>query len=546
MLQQQILVFVACFVVLALGMDVELGVYDEGIILTGAMRVGTGEVPHRDFYANYGPAQFYLLAWLFKVFGPFVLVERVLDLFVRAITVAVCYGVTAIYCRKSIALAASVLCGLWLFSIPFYGYPILPVMLLVLVSTALVLPRRQEAFSLWRFFGAGASVGLVALFRYDVGLYTFIAVAFVVTLFAALGSPVPRHRMSAIAKSVTAYACGTSVICLPVAIAYLAVAPIGPFIHDIFSFTLLYYPRMRRLPFPGLAESLTSAQDAAVYLPILVCSAAVLGLAIDRAYRHGGTGALHAGRAVQYGGDGLLMLLGLLTAALYVKGWVRVSVLHMLASIIVSILLLACLLERSFYQARIMRVLAIVLCTFAVGASVHAASLAANSRHIARSSVLHRLVATIRSPDRTAQYVCATPPELRSVACFVMAPERIEAARFVAQNTSPDERIFVGLTRHDKIFINDNLTYFAAARLPATRWHHFDPGLQTTAQVQAEIIAELESNRVRYIVLSSEWDQVMEPNDSARSSGINLLDNYIREHYRPIRQYGAISVLVRE
>src|SRR5258708_1768620 len=37
-------------------------IYDEGLILTGAMRVANGEIPHRDFYANYGPAQFYVVA----------------------------------------------------------------------------------------------------------------------------------------------------------------------------------------------------------------------------------------------------------------------------------------------------------------------------------------------------------------------------------------------------------------------------------------------------------------------------------------------------
>ena len=44
-------------------------VYDEGIVLTGAMRVLAGDVIHRDFYANYGPGQFYALAGLFQVFG---------------------------------------------------------------------------------------------------------------------------------------------------------------------------------------------------------------------------------------------------------------------------------------------------------------------------------------------------------------------------------------------------------------------------------------------------------------------------------------------
>ena len=32
------------------------------------MRVAAGDVPHADFYANYGPGQFYFIAALFKLF----------------------------------------------------------------------------------------------------------------------------------------------------------------------------------------------------------------------------------------------------------------------------------------------------------------------------------------------------------------------------------------------------------------------------------------------------------------------------------------------
>ena len=46
-----------------------------------------GDIPYRDFYANYGPAQFYALAVLFKVFGPSVVVERLWDLLIRSCTV---------------------------------------------------------------------------------------------------------------------------------------------------------------------------------------------------------------------------------------------------------------------------------------------------------------------------------------------------------------------------------------------------------------------------------------------------------------------------
>src|SRR5215210_4792183 len=132
----ELLIFLSSALLLTLGMDRHLGVYDEGVILTGAMRVAAGEVPHRDFYANYGPAQFYVLAALFKCFGQYAFIERALDVLIRAGIVAFCYALTAAHTRKSIALSAAAVAGVWLFSVSSYGYPIFPVLLLVLASAA--------------------------------------------------------------------------------------------------------------------------------------------------------------------------------------------------------------------------------------------------------------------------------------------------------------------------------------------------------------------------------------------------------------------------
>src|SRR4051794_41961080 len=43
--------------------------FDEGLVLAAARRVTEGQVPYADFTWAYGPAQPYLLAGLFKLFG---------------------------------------------------------------------------------------------------------------------------------------------------------------------------------------------------------------------------------------------------------------------------------------------------------------------------------------------------------------------------------------------------------------------------------------------------------------------------------------------
>ncbi len=77
------LIFLLSYAILFLGMTRRPSIFDEGIVLTAAMRVAAGQVSHRDFYILYGPAQFYLLAGLFRIFGHSILIERLFDLLVR-------------------------------------------------------------------------------------------------------------------------------------------------------------------------------------------------------------------------------------------------------------------------------------------------------------------------------------------------------------------------------------------------------------------------------------------------------------------------------
>ena len=71
--------------------------------------------------------------------------------------------------------------------------------------------------------------------------------------------------------------------------------------------------------------------------------------------------------------------------------------------------------------------------------------------------------------------------------------------------------------------------------MPATMWSHFDPGLQNSYDIQTLMIHGLEVNSSAYIVPDSEYDLLREPNDSAKSTGATLLDDYIHNKYQHIR-----------
>ena len=188
-----------------------------------------------------------------------------------------------------------------------------------------------------------------------------------------------------------------------------------------------------------------------------------------------------------------LVVFGSLTSFFYFKGVVRVSPEHMLISCVPAIIMLAFLLD------------AILPKSFAKGTSVVA--LAAVAPILLVPGFALALAAYDRSIVATIVTHTADPNTARvpSLSFYQARPAAIEAAVYVRSVTSPAERILSATGRHDKIFVNDVSFYFLAERLPATRWHQYDPGVQTTERVQGEIIHDLKWHGVRYVVLDESF-----------------------------------------
>ncbi len=72
------------------------------------------------------------------------------------------------------------------------------------------------------------------------------------------------------------------------------------------------------------------------------------------------------------------------------------------------------------------------------------------------------------------------------------------------------------------------------------------PGIVTTAEVQREMIADLERSKPLLLVRWIEpLRRVREPNGSGRSSGVTLLDDYLDRHYGGGESYGPYELRVR-
>jgi hypothetical protein len=502
---------------LVLGMNRGVNVYDEGLILFGAKRVGNGDIPHADFYCNYGPAQFYLLAGLFKVFSTSILVERVWDTIVRGAIVIMVFLVVEKHASRAAAIATSVISLIWLCTFGFYGYPVFPALLFSLISVHCLRKFFHGGENRRTLFYSGMSVGIITLFRYDLGFIVCVMESATLLAYCFLAGVSDRYKT---VKSVCVFWLGIAVIFLPVASAYLAFAPLDAFLYDMVYYPLEKYGSMRSLPFP-VADAL-EGYNLLVYFPVIVWIIYLMVLIKSKFY------------TTDKGGFWTTLLICLLSMAFYAKGIVRVSVVHMSLSIITALVLFSMIYSSKLplgYFVKLLGVACLGVCLILTTKMLGNKTL----RIIDNVSWLKNHD-TQKVPGRSIS---------ERVDLFSIDQKRLDAIEYVRRHTQKEEYIYSGTTRHDKVYINDILFYFLSDRPSVTKWHHFDPGVQTTVEVQNEIIAEFENRKPRYIVLESEWDTQNEPNKSSESSGVVSLDVYLKKNYQSVAWFDDITVMSR-
>jgi len=532
------LIFTGSFVLLAAAMRREVNVYDEALILVDASRVAHGAVLHRDFYANYGPAQFYILAGLFKVFGVSVLVERVWDTIVRAMIVTIAFLIVQRGGARREGLFAAGLVLIWLSFLGYYAYTVFPALLFALLGALCLLPIFEDRQSPPLLFSSGLCIGVTVLFRYDVGFYTFAAVT-LVTAGYVLSRPLPLGvRAAGLLRVLLPTYLGLGIVCIPVAAAYVSNGILQDFLFEVIYFPAQAYRRMRAMPFPDLETLRAVPTQIGVYLPFLVWLAALFTVLYSR--RSPGSPEANAAR------HWIMLLLGLLSALFYLKGLVRPALIQLALSIVPALMLSAMLLQAKRRSPDRLPAIAaawaglfIVLLPTFVAAAQDGYAMVQNAIWITQRSTWS--AATADTPADIAS--CRPVPGLQRVACFEIDQARADAIRYVEAHTRPNDVIFVGLSRHDRILGNDLLFYFVGGWIPATKWHHFDSGLQSNKEIQTAMIGDLQAAKPPYVVLESEWEDFNEPNESAVSSGVTLLDDFLRSNFQPVQVFGKLRVL---
>jgi hypothetical protein len=529
-----ILAFIASFAALIVSTEAQISVYDEGFVLFDAWRILNGDVPYRDFWTQHAPGQFYLLAVLFEIFGPSVIIERLLDTVTKAAILTTCFAIIGNWASRRFAVVGWFLCAIWLLYLPFRGFPLFPAILFCLLSVhfigAFLKSGRRD-----RVFFAGLCGGATALFRHDVGLYICLTNALFLSghLFIHGRSDLRRAAMSLL-PLLAIFATGVAIVTLPPIVLLLTKVPVNDWWFSLFIVPAQIYPPMRTLPFPDLVAAILAllqfgnadaVVELSVYSPLITTTVCAVILVLQlRKQNMAENGDRHA---IQLS---FCALLTLASALLYVKGIVRTSPLHLIQSILFSTVLLQIFASAVWTKTTGYRlaIAACFACTLAPSIPALLGALDTSRDNMVAGTHLFNPTFCTSEIDETK--------------CFGVSRDFSNARQYILANTSSQDTIFVGTGRHDKIFVNDVLFYFLTRRMSATKWHQFHPGIQTRRDIQTEIISEMESRRPSYVVLNTAWDDVLEPNLSAQSSGNTSLDQYIQSHYTEATSFGTYHI----
>jgi hypothetical protein len=153
-----------------------------GANLVPAERILKGEIPYRDFYKIQTPGILLLNAGLFKLWGTSLLSSLRGVLIFKILSIAMVFVVARLVAPLVPAMVAALLALIWLPpGGPFRPAPIQYEMLFLLAALYFTLAWLDSKKS-ELVFAAGVAVGLVAVFKQNVGVYAAIALGLSVIL----------------------------------------------------------------------------------------------------------------------------------------------------------------------------------------------------------------------------------------------------------------------------------------------------------------------------------------------------------------------------
>jgi hypothetical protein len=526
------LFFLGVLIVLIAPIKTTFNYYDEGFTVFHAAQIMDGYVPYRDFWTLYPPGQLYTLAILFSIFGRTLLVARIYDTCIRFVIVISIYWIAKKITIRALAVLVCIIVTFMFASVKSYTYVIFPSLALGFLSILSLFEFINTRKRRWLHL-TGILIGIVLVFRWDMGVDFGISAAFAIMLFHDAGNIHP------IQKPIRALMAFSKLPIILVGTALLVAFPCYGYWGFRSGFNnmwtqLVIFPvttlrNVRWLPYPPIIPvipqvmlSVSAFRSVCLellnwlhfYLPLLIFGI-VFSYYIFAALQK----RIILNKA--YLGATVLAILGIL---LFVQGLNRFDFVHILPTSIAAFLAALPFVHKLFLSIRnrLFKYICFLLLTILTAVYI--------------SSPFGYLFAAIRYLSPFGCY-----SDIERAGCIFLDQDEEKAVEYITTHTGDAEFIFVGNRRHDLVFINDIGFYFLSARPSATKYAEFYPGVTTTNSVQEGIVHDIESHNVKWIILMNAPDPT-DPNASAVSSGVNVLDDFIKLSYTPVAEFGHYAI----
>ncbi len=517
-----------------------------GKSICGALRVLESQVPYLDFWTMYAPGQFYATAGLYWILGRECLIQGIAVVLINGAI----GGVLFLVARRAgarrlmaVVVSALIVASFWGTSPELKTYA--PALFCSLFAIERVLCYFQKG-GRSKLFVAGILLGTAACFKHDVAFYIMTTVA--VALFTSWFG-IARRRCSVWSHplgATFALAGGAALIVLP-AVLLLALSAGQHAWHDLIVWPATDFRGVRTERYPALLPDWTAVRQWAG-------NWSDLRKARDAVFGQSHWILCNMPQYIFIITAGSLLFLwqriaptrlasSILLLAMLPLFWIVAHVqpnTHVYSMAIFSLCLMAMAWPRSDTPTNKRKLLR---WAFGIGMVIYAIGLIAPP-----VSSMARIA--INWSDR--QYLGL--PGARGI---WVAKDQYDVyypiVSFIRQHVPPNERIYVGLKRHDSPVINDLRFYYLTGRKNCCRYDELHPGITDRADVQQEIIDAIERYRVRCVVIwRFGWsDAVLDKIKTANMAvvpglGNTHLDTFIAETFQPIGYYGEYVLLWRK
>ncbi len=488
---------------------------DDGWYLHPTLRMLEGEILYRDVWTFYAPFEYHLMALLFRLGHPSILLARSLWLALLMLSVVGTYFVARRFAPPAVAwlpaLVFALVPGQWSKAL----YSVCTVIFLLAVAAVLDRPRPR------RFLVLGMAVGFSVISRHDLGaLQLLLGSGCMVALWlraGAFGDDATTATRSLLVRAAT-YAGGFGLVVAPIVVYYAAHGALS----DLVDATLIRGVAQRQGWYgPGLTQ-LFSWQN-------------FLGVTEGRL-----AGALLLAPLVTYVAAGILLLRRLVKSGLGPEA--------LFAGVLIAYAFAG--LANTYYQMRLLRLLEtgvpfyltltwlVVEVTRSLRRSTRAGGLALSAlAALFVASVFFGVPHFLPADDYSGSLRMRgfkSPVTVLGDTLYVGHEEADELRllrAFVQTRTQPDEPLFVAPLY--------SLYYPLLERRNPTRilgTHFREDRVLTDEQKQVEM-EKLRASGARYAIASTVWISWHEPPDVIRRT--------LLEEFHPVRGYGSMLVLER-